>query len=43
MQARKEKDLAWKIGLNLADYLRQEKRDETSEFYETLLVLFISQ
>ena len=27
MQARNKKDLAWKIGLNLADYLQQKKRD----------------
>ena len=31
MQARNKKDLAWKIRLNLADYLRQKKQDEKND------------
>ena len=31
MQARNKKDLARKIGLNLADFLRQKKRDDRNE------------
>jgi len=32
IQARKDKDLTSKMGLNLAEYLRQEKQDDLTLF-----------